>query len=99
VFGLITASALLVHLSGGTVEMHFHFLVMVGLITLTQDWVPFGVALGYVVVTTACSATWRRPRSSPTPRRSAPPVVWALIHGAFVRGQPGDLAPQRAAGQ
>jgi hypothetical protein len=32
VFGLVTASALLVHLSGGTIEVHFHFFVMVGLI-------------------------------------------------------------------
>jgi hypothetical protein len=30
VLGLITASAVLVHLSGGVVEMHFHFFVMIG---------------------------------------------------------------------
>ncbi|MDQ3106378.1 MAG: hypothetical protein M3Q68_01040, partial [Actinomycetota bacterium] len=38
--GLMTASAVLVHLAGGANEMHFHFFVMVGLITLYQDWVP-----------------------------------------------------------
>src|SRR5688572_10777748 len=38
--GLMTASAVLVHLSGGAIEMHFHFFVMVGLITLYQDWIP-----------------------------------------------------------
>ena len=48
--GLITASAVIVHLSGGVVEAHFHFFVMVGVITLYQDWLPFGLALGYVVV-------------------------------------------------
>ena len=49
-FGLITASALLVHLTGGYVEMHFHFFVVVAIMTLYQDWVPFSVAVGYVVL-------------------------------------------------
>ena len=49
-FGLITASAMLVHLSGGYIEAHFHFFVMIGVLTLYQDWVPFLVAIGYVVL-------------------------------------------------
>ena len=44
VLGLITASAVIVHLSGGVVEAHFHFFVMVGVITLYQDWLPFGIS-------------------------------------------------------
>src|SRR5689334_17930132 len=43
--GLLTASAVLVHLSGGMIEMHFHYFVMVGVITLYQDWWPFLVAI------------------------------------------------------
>src|SRR5688572_25488188 len=35
--GLMTVSALLVHLSGGMTEMHFHFFVMLGVISLYQD--------------------------------------------------------------
>src|SRR5262245_56013073 len=38
--GLLTSSALLVHFSGGYIEMHFHFFVMVGLMALYQDWIP-----------------------------------------------------------
>src|SRR5262245_26042339 len=49
-FGLITASAELVHLGGGYIELHFHFFVMLAVIVLYQDWVPFLVALGYVVL-------------------------------------------------
>ena len=45
VLGLITASAVISHLSGGVVVAHFHF-VMIGVITLYQDWLPFGLALG-----------------------------------------------------
>jgi len=48
--GLITCSALLVHLWGGVIEAHFHFFVMIGLLTLYQDWVPFLLAIGYVVL-------------------------------------------------
>ncbi len=47
--GLLTCSAVLVHLTDGIIEMHFHYFVMVGVITLYQDWWPFLVAIGYVV--------------------------------------------------
>src|SRR5207249_940508 len=40
-FGLMTSSALLVHLSGGYIEFHFHFFVMVGLLALYQDRTTF----------------------------------------------------------
>src|SRR5256885_1753629 len=46
----MTSSALLVHLSGGYIEFHFHFFVMVGLLALYQDWTTFILAIGYVVV-------------------------------------------------
>ena len=47
--GLMTASAVIVHLSGGYIEAHFHFFVMVGVIALYQRWVPFLAAIGFVV--------------------------------------------------
>src|SRR5262245_20656569 len=43
--GLITASAELVHLGGGYIELHFHFFVMLAVIVLYQDWLPFLLAL------------------------------------------------------
>jgi diguanylate cyclase (GGDEF)-like protein len=73
-----------VHLSGGTIEMHFHFFVVVGLITLYQDWVPFGLALLHVVVhhgvlgSLAPTTVFSHPAAQAAPRR------WALVHGAFV---------------
>ena len=69
-FGLITASAMLVHLWGGVIEAHFHFFVMIGVLTLYQDWMPFGIAIGYVVLTTGSSASSRRSRSTTTRTRS-----------------------------
>src|SRR5438132_3031071 len=39
--GLLTASAVLVHAWGGPIEAHFHFFVMIGVLALYEDWLPF----------------------------------------------------------
>ena len=84
VLGLITASAVIVHLSGGVVEAHFHFFVMIGVITLYQDWLPFGLALGYVVVHHAVLGALAPAQVFNHPAAERAPFKWALIHGAFV---------------
>src|SRR5579872_7396764 len=48
--GLLAASAILVHLSGGYIEFHFHFFVMVAVIALYQDWVPFLCSIAFVLL-------------------------------------------------
>ena len=48
--GLVTASAMLVHTTGGAIEAHFHFFVMLPIIGLYLDWRPLALAVGYVVV-------------------------------------------------
>lgn len=82
--GLITASAVLVHLSGGFVEMHFHFFVMVAVIALYQDWLPFGVALGYVIVHHGVLGVLDPTSVYNHPDALEHPWKWASIHGAFV---------------
>jgi diguanylate cyclase (GGDEF)-like protein len=84
VLGLITSSAILVHLSGGVIEMHFHFFVMIGVITLYQDWLPFGLALGYVVIHHGLLGTLRPADVFNHPAAWQQPWKWALIHGGFV---------------
>ena len=84
VLGLITASAVIVHLSGGVVEAHFHFFVMVGVITLYQDWLPFGLALAYVVVHHTVFGVLAPAQVFNHPAAERAPFKWALIHGAFV---------------
>ena len=39
--GLLIDSAVLVHLSHGAIEMHFHYFIMLSIIALYQDWAPF----------------------------------------------------------
>jgi diguanylate cyclase (GGDEF)-like protein len=84
VLGLVTSSAVLVHLSGGVIEMHFHFFVMIGVITLYQDWLPFGLALAYVVVHHGLLGALRPTDVYDHPAAWHQPWKWALIHGGFV---------------
>ena len=83
-FGLITASAMLVHLSGGVVEAHFHFFVMIGVLTLYQDWMAFGVAIGYVVLHHGIIGVLAPAQVYNHGDAIAHPWRWAMIHGGFV---------------
>ena len=48
--GLLTASALVVHLSDGASEAYFHYFVTVAVIALYQDWVAYALTLGFVLL-------------------------------------------------
>jgi diguanylate cyclase (GGDEF)-like protein len=84
-FGLITCSAVLVDLWNGVTEAHFHFFVMIGVLTLYQDWTPFLVAIGYVVIHHGIGGVIA-PRSVYGDDTEAirHPWKWAMIHGGFV---------------
>ena len=43
-------SGVIVHLSGGMIEAHFHFFVMIPVIALYEAWAPFTLAVAYVLV-------------------------------------------------
>lgn len=83
---LVTSSALLVHLSGGLIEAHFHFFIMVGVVTLYQDWVPFGVAMSYVVVHHGVVGAMDPTSVYNHEAAVNKPLLWAGIHGLFITG-------------
>lgn len=82
--GLVTASALIVHLSGGLIEAHFHFFVMVAVITLYEDWVPFVLAFAYVVVHHGGVGVLDSTGVYNHAAAQAHPWRWAAVHGVFV---------------
>jgi len=82
--GLVTCSAVLVDLSGGVIEMHFHFFVMVGILTLYQDWLPFLLAIGFVVLHHAVFGLLDPGAVYNHQAAIDNPIGWAAIHGAFV---------------
>jgi diguanylate cyclase len=84
-FGLVTCSAVLVDLWGGITEAHFHFFVMIGVLTLYQDWTPFLVAIAFVVIHHGIGgAVDPAAVYGDNPQAVRNPWVWALIHGGFV---------------
>ena len=83
-FGLIASSAMLVHLSGGYIEFHFHFFVMVGLIALYQEWAPFLLAIGFVLVHHGVVGVLEPSAVYNHAAAMAHPWRWAALHAAFI---------------
>jgi signal transduction histidine kinase len=82
--GLLSSSAMLVHFSHGYIEAHFHFFVMIVLLTLYEDWSPFLLAAGYVVVHHGLGGVIDASAVYNHPAAVAHPWRWAGIHAAFV---------------
>ena len=73
--GLLMCSALVVHLSDGVTEAHFHFFVIVAVIALYQDWALYALALAFVLVHHAFVAS---------PQANGGSLTWLVVHGGFV---------------
>lgn len=86
-FGLLTCSALLVHFSGGVIEMHFHFFVIVAAVTLYQAWLPFLFAIAYVVGQHGVMGALDAASVYNHPAAQENPWGWAVIHGSFILGE------------
>jgi diguanylate cyclase (GGDEF)-like protein len=80
---LMAASVALVHLWTGVTEAHFVFFVMIGVVSLYQHWVPFGIALVVVILHHGVIGTLY-PHAVFGHGGMENPWLWAGIHGAFV---------------
>jgi mannitol-specific phosphotransferase system IIBC component len=76
--------AILVHLSGGYIEFHFHFFVMVGLMALYQEWTPFLLAITFVLVHHGVVGVLDPSAVYNHPAAVAHPWRWAAIHATFI---------------
>jgi diguanylate cyclase (GGDEF)-like protein len=82
--GLISASGALVHLADGLTEMHFHFFVVVALLTLYQDWLPYLTAIALTIFEHGTAGAIDAHSVYNHADAIAHPWRWALIHGGFV---------------
>lgn len=82
--GLLVCSAVLVHVTGGLTDMHFHFFVVLGFVALYQSWEPFLVALGFVVVHHGFMGLVMPHDLYSDPVAQKNPLVFVGIHAAFV---------------
>jgi diguanylate cyclase (GGDEF)-like protein len=81
---LLTVCALLVHISGGLIEMHFSFFVVIVVLTLYEDWMPFLLAVAYVLIHHGVVGTLEPHQVFNRPDAWANPWKWAGIHALFV---------------
>src|SRR3954465_5828810 len=76
--GLLSCSALLVHITSGLNQSYFHFFVMVAALSLYEDWFPFAIAVVYVLVQQGITT------EIVDYGKANSPWKWALVNSAFV---------------
>ncbi len=82
--GLVFCSVVLVHLSGGAIEAHFHFFILIGLIALYQDWIPFLWNVLFTVLSHGLGTVINAKLIFGHTAAQNRPWTWALIHGVAV---------------
>ncbi|HEV2812031.1 MAG TPA: PP2C family protein-serine/threonine phosphatase [Solirubrobacteraceae bacterium] len=84
--GLLTCSAVLVHAMNGLIEAHFHFFIILTVLAVYEDWAPYGLALGYVVVHHGLVGLGLPYRvfDHPGAEQGVEAWRWAGLHGLFI---------------
>jgi methyl-accepting chemotaxis protein len=82
--GLLLGADGLVHAGGGLTDLHFHFFVVLALIGLYQDWVPFVLSVVLVAVHHLGVGLIAGDTVFSEGSHRADPLPWALLHAAFV---------------
>ncbi|MFA1610868.1 methyl-accepting chemotaxis protein [Halobellus rubicundus] len=82
--GLVMSSAVLVYFSGGYIEAHFHFFVVMGIVAVYEDWAPFLVGIVFVALQHAVFGFYMPEMVYNHNAGATRPFVWAGIHAAFV---------------
>ncbi len=82
--GLVFCSSALVGLTGGAIEAHFHFFIIIGFIALYQDWVPFLVNVAFTVISHGIGSAWQGNLIFEHEHGQQDPWLWSLIHGLAV---------------
>jgi signal transduction histidine kinase len=82
--GLVWCSTALVGMTGGTIEAHFHFFIIIGFIALYQDWVPFLLNVVFTVISHGVGSMWLRTLMFNHPAAQENPWLWSLVHGVAV---------------
>src|SRR5690242_15323517 len=82
--GLLCAAAALVNAGGGMTDLHFHFFVVLGLISLYQDWATLVVSVLLTAVHHFVSATVAPSSVFSDAHAQTHPYLFVLLHAGFV---------------
>jgi diguanylate cyclase (GGDEF)-like protein/PAS domain S-box-containing protein len=83
-FAALYCSAALVNMAHGATEAHFHFFVMVSMLAAYEEWVPYLLAIGFVLVHHGVAGVLDPGSVYVSSSAIDSPWKWALIHAAFV---------------
>jgi signal transduction histidine kinase len=89
--GLVFCASVLVRLSGGMIEAHFHFFVLLGFVALYQDWAPFLWNAVFTVLSHGLASTVAPESMFDHHAGQSNAWTWALIHGGAVAAACGGL--------
>ncbi|WP_415383171.1 methyl-accepting chemotaxis protein [Halosimplex sp. TS25] len=89
--GLVTTSGFLVHFSGGYIEAHFHFFVVMAVVAVYEDWLPFLLGIAFVAVQHGYFGMIDASRVYNHAAGIENPWAWSFIHAAFVLALAGAL--------
>src|SRR4051794_11678565 len=84
--GLLTSSAVLVHLTGGSTESHFHFFVMVTVLATYEEWLPYLLAILFVLLHHGVMGVVAPTSVYDHASAVSDPWKWAGIHALFIAG-------------
>ena len=84
--GLVSSSAVMVYFSGGYIEAHFHFFVIMAVVAVYEDWLPFVVGILYVAIQHAVFGMTHPEMVYNHTAAILNPMAWAVIHAVFVLG-------------
>ena len=80
--GLMTVAMVAVHATT-TIEAYFLFFIMVPVVALYEDWVPFATGIAFVIGHNVLNATNGAAEAYNHPAASSAPLLWAAIHTAL----------------
>ena len=86
-FGAASTSAVLTQFSGGYIEAHFHYFIVVALIAFYQDWTSFLLAVGFVAFDHGLIGSLAPQWVYNHEAAIANPWQWAAIHAVLVLGE------------
>ena len=82
--GLVGSASVLIHVTGGLIEAHFHFFVILAFIALYQEWRTYSIAVLFVLIGHGAIGLIDPTAVYNHPSAIAQPVLWAVIHAGFV---------------
>lgn len=82
--GLLASCAILIDDFDGLIEAHFHFFIVIAVVSLYQSWRPYLLGIGFVLTHHLVMGTLMPHRVYNHPMAGHDPWLFALVHGGAI---------------